>query len=74
VYDVTCGSILGFSIAYFSYRRYFPRLRSAKCDEPFPSRETVFNEGFGKIKDDEETARGGARDFVLSDDEDDEEH
>jgi len=70
VYDVTCGSILGFSIAYFSYRRYYPRLRSAKCDEPFPSCETVFNEGFGKIRDDEETARGGGA-FVQSDDDND---
>ncbi|RDW75459.1 hypothetical protein BP6252_06601 [Coleophoma cylindrospora] len=55
VYDVTCGSILGLSVAFFSYRRYYPRLRSAKCDEPFASRETTFNEGFGKLKSDEET-------------------
>jgi len=65
-YDVTCGSILGMSIAYFSYRRYYPRLHSPKCDEPFPSRETSFNEGFGKIKNDEEAVRG-AREFDLSD-------
>ncbi|CAG8953654.1 hypothetical protein HYFRA_00010113 [Hymenoscyphus fraxineus] len=68
VYDVTCGSILGISVAYFSYRRYYPKLRSPKCHEPFPSREAMFNEGFGKIKDDEETGRR-ARDFDLSDDE-----
>ena len=66
VYDVTCGAILGISIAYFSYRRYFPRLHSSKCHEPFPSRETVFNEGFGKIKNDEE-AGVSARDFDLDD-------
>lgn len=54
VYDVTCGSILGMTVAYFSYRRYYPRLHSVKCNEPFPSRETSFNEGFGKLKDDEE--------------------
>jgi diacylglycerol diphosphate phosphatase/phosphatidate phosphatase len=65
VYDVTCGSILGMAIAYFSYRRYYPRLRSPKCDEPFPSRESSFNEGFAKIKNDEETART-AREFELS--------
>jgi len=69
VYDVTCGSILGMSIAYFSYRRYYPRLRTPKCDEPYPSRETSFNEGFGKIKNDEENARP-PRDFELSDEED----
>ena len=66
VYDVSVGSILGMAIAYFSYRRYYPRLRSPKCDEPFPSRETSFNEGFGKIKNDEETART-EREFELSD-------
>lgn len=66
VYDVTCGSILGMSIAYFSYRRYYPKLHSSKCDEPFPSRETSFNEGFGKLKNDEEMARSP----IMSDDED----
>ena len=70
VYDVTCGSILGMAIAFFSYRRYYPRLRSPKCDEPFPSRETLFNEGFGKLKNDEETGRvAAAREFDLDDDE-----
>jgi diacylglycerol diphosphate phosphatase/phosphatidate phosphatase len=68
VYDVTCGSILGMSIAYFSYRRYYPRLHSSKCDEPFPSRETSFNEGFGKLKNDEEIATS-PEEFALSDDE-----
>lgn len=38
VYDVTCGSILGFTITWFSYRRYFRRLRDPKCDVPYPSR------------------------------------
>jgi len=65
VYDVTCGSILGMSVAYFSYRRYYPRLQSAKCDEPFPSRETSFNEGFGKLKNDEEATVRGAREFDV---------
>lgn len=59
------------AIAYFSYRRYYPRLHSAKCNEPFESRESSFNKGFAKIKDDEEVARP-ARDFDLSDDEEDE--
>jgi hypothetical protein len=68
VYDVTCGSILGFSIAYFSYRRYFPRLRSVRCDQPYPSREDIFNKGFGKIRDDEETAREDRHFDGLSDD------
>ena len=72
VYDVTCGAILGMSVTYFSYRRYFPRLQSSKCHEPFPSRESSFNEGFGKLKmdDDEENARG-PRDFHSSESESD---
>lgn len=53
-------------VTYFSYRRYYPKLHSPKCDEPFPSREASFNEGFGKIKDDEEAVRE-ARDFDLDD-------
>lgn len=71
VYDVTCGSILGISLAYFSYRRYFPRLHSSKCHEPYPSREAAFNQGFGKIKNDEETEVGRAREFDVSDNESD---
>lgn len=70
MYDVTCGSILGMTIAYFSYRRYYPRLHSPKCDEPFPSRESSFNEGFAKVKTDEESVRQ-AREFDLDDADDD---
>lgn len=40
-YDVTVGSLLGASIAYFSYRRYYPQLRSSCCHVPFPSRASV---------------------------------
>ncbi|PQE29619.1 pap2 domain protein [Rutstroemia sp. NJR-2017a BBW] len=67
VYDVTCGSILGIGVTYFSYRRYFPKLHSSKCHEPYPSRETIFNQGFGKVKNDEEAEVGAAREFDLSD-------
>lgn len=66
VYDVATGSILGMSIAFFSYRRYYPRLKSAQCDLPYPSRsELVATNGFGKIKDEEERIRG--RDTLVSD-------
>jgi diacylglycerol diphosphate phosphatase/phosphatidate phosphatase len=51
------------AIAYFSYRRYYPRLRYPKCDEPFSSRPTD-EDGFGKLQDDEEAQRG-PEDFVL---------
>lgn len=68
VYDVTIGSVLGMSIAFFSYRRYFPRLRSPKCHEPFPSREATYNAGFTKVKNDEEAVRD-AREFEMDEDE-----
>lgn len=64
VYDVTIGSFLGMAIGYFSYRRYFPRLQSPRCDVPFPSREATYNAGFAKIKTDEEALRD-ARDYEL---------
>ncbi|KAL3452358.1 phosphatidic acid phosphatase type 2/haloperoxidase [Aspergillus insuetus] len=53
VYDVTSGSILGSIIAHFSYRRYYPSLRSPRCDTPY-SRDEYAPEGFSKVPDDEE--------------------
>lgn len=66
VYDVTIGSILGMGITYFSYRRYFPMLRSSKCDIPFSSRADG-QDGFGKIKNDEEALARSAGNFELDD-------
>lgn len=37
-YDVSAGVLLGATITWFSYRRYFRRLRDPKCDVPYPSR------------------------------------
>lgn len=65
VYDVTCGSILGITVTYFTYRRYYPKLHSPVCDEPFPSRESSYNEGFGRLRNDEEAVVRGARNFDL---------
>ncbi|EXV05495.1 PAP2 superfamily protein [Metarhizium robertsii] len=36
VYDVCVGSVLGMSVAYWSYRRHWPRLSIARCHEPYP--------------------------------------
>lgn len=73
VYDVTIGSILGMGVGYFSYRRYYPRLRHPQCDEPFTSRAAGADERFTKLKDDEEAARV-AEEYALggleSDDDD----
>ena len=75
VYDVTVGSLLGMSMAYFSYRRYFPGLRHSRCDEPYPSRAQIADaNGTGKFKDDEESHVRSAGGFSLADSaEDDEE-
>ncbi|KAL8715816.1 MAG: hypothetical protein Q9220_000483 [cf. Caloplaca sp. 1 TL-2023] len=37
VYDVTIGSILGMLIAYFTYRRYYPRLNAQRPHVPYSS-------------------------------------
>ena len=60
VYDVTVGSVLGMSMAYFSYRRYYPSLRSTRCDEPFPSRAAFALQNGVKLKDEERQLRDGS--------------
>jgi len=70
VYDVTTGSLLGLLIAFYTYRRYYPPLRSSKCDTPYPSRaETAEGKGFAKLRDEEERIQS-ARDFEVGDFED----
>lgn len=71
-YDVTTGSALGVLAAYFSYRRYYPKLTSPQCDMPFTNRADSLSNGFRKVKD-EETRVGSARTFSLED-EDEAEH
>ena len=59
VFDVTVGSSLGMLIAYFSYRRYFPALKSSRCSEPYPSRmDTAKRSGAGKLRDEEARLHG----------------
>ncbi|KAL2354793.1 PAP2 domain protein [Cryomyces antarcticus] len=69
VYDVTCGSLLGFFVALFTYRRYYPRLRSSKCDVPYRSRSDTGKDGFGKVRDEER----GTEDFGSDEQSDDDE-
>ena len=74
VYDVTVGSSLGILVAYFSYRRYYPSLKSARCDTPHPSRAEVADSGYRKIKGkiaDEEERIESSGSFSLDDVEDD---
>jgi len=64
VYDVTCGSVLGFAIALFCYRRYFPPLRSSKCDVPYPPPGS----DVAKFRD-EEARIAAAGEYGIGDDE-----
>ena len=50
VYDVTIGSFLGMGVAHFVYRKFYPALRSSKCDTPY---ERAVPNGFGKLRDEE---------------------
>ncbi|EON69846.1 hypothetical protein W97_09109 [Coniosporium apollinis CBS 100218] len=68
VYDVTAGSFLGFGIALFTYRRYYPPLRHRLCDTPYPNPSDAIG-GRRKARDEEGGIRDPA-DFEV--DEDDE--
>jgi diacylglycerol diphosphate phosphatase / phosphatidate phosphatase len=55
------------AMAYFSYRRYYPSLRSLRCNEPYPSRAAMaLLNGAGKPWD-EERNRADMADFALDD-------
>ncbi|RYP79274.1 hypothetical protein DL769_003054 [Monosporascus sp. CRB-8-3] len=62
VYDVCVGSALGFLVAWFAYRRYWPSLGSRDCDEPYPIPGSDLDErdreGWRRARDEEEG--GGA--------------
>ncbi|CAM1505748.1 Fc.00g113850.m01.CDS01 [Cosmosporella sp. VM-42] len=53
VYDVCIGSALGMSIAYWSYRRHWPRLSSKECDEPYPMPGVDTLPGWQRVRDEE---------------------
>lgn len=54
VYDVTCGGLLGMLIAWFSYRRYYPPLRSVLCDIPYDKSDLAGPDGFTRLDDEEQ--------------------
>ncbi|KAK1147903.1 hypothetical protein N8T08_000418 [Aspergillus melleus] len=60
VYDVTSGSVLGIFVAFFSYRRYYPALRSPICDIPHEKEDLVGPDGFAKLPGDEEQQLQGS--------------
>ncbi|KAF7714472.1 Uncharacterized protein PECH_004936 [Penicillium ucsense] len=54
VWDVTCGGSLGMLIGWFSYRRYYPPLRSTQCDCPHDKADLPGSDGFSKLNDEEQ--------------------
>ncbi|KAK4228669.1 phosphatidic acid phosphatase type 2/haloperoxidase [Podospora fimiseda] len=63
VYDVCIGALLGWIVTYWSYRRYWPRLGSGRCDEPYAG---PLNSGddtagrYGRLRDEEDGGGCGA--------------
>lgn len=59
VYDVSVGSLLGMSIAYFAFRRYYPPLHSAGCETPLVrDKERGDSGSIGRRDRDEEEGDG----------------
>ncbi|KFH43996.1 diacylglycerol pyrophosphate phosphatase-like protein [Hapsidospora chrysogenum ATCC 11550] len=55
VYDVCTGSALGMAVAYWSYRRYWPRLSSPRCHEPYQLTEAASaGPDWQRVRDEEE--------------------
>ncbi|KAI1437080.1 PAP2 superfamily protein [Xylaria sp. CBS 124048] len=55
VYDVCVGAFLGFIVAIWSYRQYWPQLSSQDCDEPCPAPGIeADSEGWRRVRDEEE--------------------
>lgn len=60
VYDVCIGSALGMAVAYWSYRRHWPRLSSSRCHEPHQVAEKKAGDSGWRRVGDEEEGTGGA--------------
>lgn len=62
VWDVTAGSAIGLVVAWLTFRRYYPKLRSRTCETPYPSRKELMQRKLGQgRKPDEESAGDGIR-------------
>jgi diacylglycerol diphosphate phosphatase / phosphatidate phosphatase len=63
VYDVCVGSALGIVVAFWSYRRYWPRLNERDCHIPHPapgSEESSDRDGWTRVRDEEEAGAGSS--------------
>lgn len=68
VWDVSVGGLLGWTVAYWSYRRYWPRLSSGRCEEPYegPVGGGAGEGGYGRVRDEEEGGGAGRNNVGLS--------
>ena len=60
VYDVCVGSALGLAVAWFAYRRYWPRLASPVCDLPYPAPGSSSNDDDPDAEFDDDEHDGAA--------------
>lgn len=66
VYDVCVGSIIGMTAAYWSYRRYWPKLSSASCSEPQPLPGSEASGGWQRVDDEEQGSGNVEMDRIRS--------
>ncbi|CUS13019.1 unnamed protein product [Tuber aestivum] len=50
IYDVSTGTLIGASVTYWSYRRYFPPLTSSSCNSPLPPRGRENEQTYSKTE------------------------
>lgn len=76
VWDVTAGSVLGFLVALFSYRRYYPSLKARRCDVPYPTpgEKDAMGKGKSRAKVEDEEMGDVAADFEIGGSESEDEH
>lgn len=72
VFDVVSGSVLGFLVSYFHWRRYYPSLLDQSCSEPYALASVhewnhSNGSGFQRVRDEEEGHDGIGR-FTVADD------
>jgi diacylglycerol diphosphate phosphatase / phosphatidate phosphatase len=65
IYDVTCGSLLGFLVTYTTYTRYYRPLRHPRCDTPYPSRAEYALARAAKVRHGDLEQQVDAEEFEL---------
>lgn len=68
VFDVVSGSILGFMVTYFNWRRYYPSLMAPGCEEPHAQMNEKTHSGFHRVRDEEEALARDTERYVVGGD------